>query len=115
VSGSHLSSGEVAVQEIATSPLPPNIIRSPYENVVIPAPGTIVHPQSPRTRIRTIAPSAKYVHWLFRVVYILADALHCGGTLSYYKTDQCANGGCAPADLMLFCSTCKILSCAAFC
>ncbi|XP_049950231.1 pleckstrin homology-like domain family B member 1 isoform X2 [Schistocerca serialis cubense] len=28
---------------------------SPYENVVIPSPGSVVYPQSPRTRIKTIA------------------------------------------------------------
>ncbi|PSN35499.1 hypothetical protein C0J52_25377 [Blattella germanica] len=51
------SSVEMAAQDTVSS-LPPNMIRSPYENVLIPAPGTVVHPQSPRTRIRTIAPSA---------------------------------------------------------
>lgn len=30
---------------------------SPYENVSIPVPGNVVYPQSPRTRIRTIATS----------------------------------------------------------
>ncbi|PNF31831.1 hypothetical protein B7P43_G09261, partial [Cryptotermes secundus] len=59
-SASHLGSNEVTVHDtLTTSPLPPSMIRSPYENVVITTPGTIVHPQSPRTRIRTIAPSAK--------------------------------------------------------
>jgi hypothetical protein len=81
VSTNHLSNSEMTSQETATSPLPPNMIRSPYENVVIPAPGTIVHPQSPRTRIRTIAPSAKYVDCL----KMLTDPLHCGGTFSCYK------------------------------
>ncbi|KAJ9581138.1 hypothetical protein L9F63_023685, partial [Diploptera punctata] len=52
------TSTEMAARD-AVSPLPPNMIHSPYENVMIPAPGTVVHPQSPRTRIRTIAPSAK--------------------------------------------------------
>ena len=52
---------EMTAGHDSLSPLPPNMIRSPYENVLIPAPGTVVHPQSPRTRIRTIAPSAKLV------------------------------------------------------
>ena len=61
-SAGHLNGGDVVAHSTAASPLPSNMVRNPYENVVIMAPGTVVHPQSPRTRIRTIAPSAKYVH-----------------------------------------------------
>lgn len=53
------SGSDMAAHDTSTGPLPTNMIRSPYENVVINTPGTIIHPQSPRTRIRTIAPSAK--------------------------------------------------------
>jgi hypothetical protein len=61
-SAGHLSSSEAVAHFTATSPLPSSMVRNPYENVVVMAPGTVVHPQSPRTRIRTIAPSAKYVY-----------------------------------------------------
>ncbi|KDR07384.1 hypothetical protein L798_03213 [Zootermopsis nevadensis] len=57
--GATAGAPEDEVGEIFTFETSSTSVIGPYENVVIPAACAVVHPQSPRTRIRTIAPSAK--------------------------------------------------------